>query len=179
MHPFSKLLPVTGPITQVFRQKETMRARALALALGLSSAPFSAAAEEATFLVQLENYAGENAYFALYLIDPDDRFVRTLWVSGDEARWYPDQPRWWKYVGRAQEDLLPVTGASTAAGDRAVIRIALEPEVLDAGYQIRVDTSVEDQQNFPNDIQIPLESTAHGEKIEGTGYVRYIRYAWE
>lgn len=142
-------------------------------------APAAALAEEATFLVQLNDYDGHEAYFSLYLVSPDDRFVRTLWVSGDEERWYADQPRWWKYVGRNQEDLSAVTGASTAPGDRAVIRIELEPEVIDAGYSVRVDTSVEDQSNFPTDVETVLTSDAQGDKIPGTGYVRYLRYKWD
>ncbi len=141
--------------------------------------PGIASAEKATFLVQLNEYKGHNAYFALYLIDPDNRFVRTLWASGDEERWYPDLPRWWKYVGRAQEDLSAVTGASTAPGDRSVIRIELEPEVLDAGYSVRVDTAVEDQSNFPTDVETVLAPEAQGDKIPGTGYVRYLRYKWD
>jgi hypothetical protein len=150
-----------------------------ALAVSLALVPGFAAAEKATFLVQLNDYDGDEAYFSLYLVDPDGRYVRTLWVSGDEDRWYPDQPRWWKYVGRAQEDISAVTGASTAPGDRSVIRIELEPDVLDAGYTVRVDTSVEDQSNYPNDVDTALVSETHGEKIDGTGYVRYLRFKWE
>lgn len=170
-----------------YRQKA--QSRGLMASLKLSAAAFAtcaamlmpsfAAAEEATFLVQLNDYKGDEAYFSLYLVSPDNRFVRTLWVSGDEERWYPDQPRWWKYVGRAQEDLAAITGASTAPGDRTVIRIDLEPEVLDAGYSVRVDTSVEDQSNFPTDVETVLTSEAHGDKIPGTGYVRYLRYKWK
>lgn len=159
-----------------------LRNTTAAAALGLMALPFASAtaeAAEAIFLVQLNNYKGDEAYFSLYLVDPSGRFVRTLWVSGDEARWYPDQPRWWKYVGRAQEDLLAVTGASTAPGDRTVIRIELEDEVLDGSYSIRLDTSVEDQSNFPLDVDISLTSAAHGDKIPGTGYVRYLRYKWK
>lgn len=156
-----------------------LKSGAAALATSIMLLPGAASAEQATFLVQLNDYEGHEAYFSLYLVSPDNRFVRTLWVSGDEARWYPDQPRWWKYVGRAQEDLLAVTGASTAPGDRSVIRIELEPEVLDTGYSVRVDTSVEDQSNFPTDVETVLTSDAHGDKIPGTGYVRYLRYKWD
>lgn len=156
-----------------------LKSSAAALATCAILFPGIAAAENATFLVQLNDYEGDEAYFSLYLVGPDNRFVRTLWVSGDEERWYADQPRWWKYVGRAQEDLSAVTGASTAPGDRSVIRIELEPEVLDAGYSVRVDTSVEDQSNFPTDVETVLTSEAHGDKIPGTGYVRYLRYKWD
>ena len=156
-----------------------LKSTTAALALGLALAPSMGATAEATFLVQLNEYDGDEAYFSLYLVDPNDRFVRTLWVSGDEERWYPEQPRWWKYVGRAQEDLLAITGASTASGDRSVIRINLEPEVLDSGYSVRVDTSVEDQQNYPLDVDATLTVAAQGEKIPGTGYVRYLRFKWD
>ncbi|SPF81745.1 DUF2271 domain-containing protein [Pseudoprimorskyibacter insulae] len=156
-----------------------LRIGAAALTLGAAMAPAMSAAEEATFLVQLNDYKGEKAYFSLYLVSPDNRYVRTLWVSGDEERWYPDQPRWWKYVGRAREDLSAVTGASTGPGDRAVIRVELEPEVLDAGYSVRVDSSVEDQSNYPTDAEAVLTAEAQGAKIPGTGYVRYLRYKWD
>ena len=156
-----------------------LKSTSTVLALGAVLSAGQVAADEATFLVQLNDYAGDDAYFSLYLVDPSNRFVRTLWVSGDEERWYPDQPRWWKYVGRAQEDLLAVTGASTAPGDRTVIRIDLEPEVMDAGYSVRIDTSVEDQQNHPTDVEVALTPEAQGEKIPGTGYVRYLRYKWD
>lgn len=156
-----------------------LRRTTTALALSAALAPAAAMAKDAIFLVQLNDYEGDEAYFSLYLVDPEDRYVRTLWVSGDEERWYPDQPRWWKYVGRAQEDVSAVTGASTAPGDRAVIRIALEDEVLDAGYSVRVDTAVEDQNNFPTDVQTALSADQQGDKIPGTGYVRYLRFKWD
>lgn len=142
-------------------------------------APGFAAAKPSIFLVQLNDYDGHEAYFSLYLVDPQGKYVRTLYVSGDEERWYPDQPRWWKYVGRAGEDVSAVAGASTAPGDRSVIRIDLEDEVLDNGYSVRVDTSVEDQSNFPTDVETPLTAEAQGDKIPGTGYVRYLRYKWD
>ena len=146
-----------------------------ALIAGLAQ---SVTAAEATFLVQLNDYQGEDAYFSLYLVDPNGRYVRTLWVSGEDDRWYQDMPRWWKYVGRAPQDLDAVTGASTASGDRSIIRIDVEDELLDAGYAVRVETAVEDQENHAVDVETALESAQAGERIPGTGYVRYIRYQW-
>ena len=157
------------------RPRFAARVSGAALIAGLAQ---SATAAEATFLVQLNDYEGDDAYFSLYLLDPSDRYVRTLWVSGDDARWYEDMPRWWKYVGRAPQDLDAVTGASTAAGDRSIIRIEVEDELLDAGYKVRVETAVEDKENHPVDVEAALDSAQAGERIPGTGYVRYIRYQW-
>lgn len=174
---FSRIVP-QGHVSRSHGVFSFLQRGAAVAALLLTVAPAALEAAEATFLVQLNDYDGENAYFSLYLVDPDGRYVRTLWVSGDEDRWYPDQPRWWKYVGRAPQDLDAVTGASTQPGDRTVIRIEVEDEVLDAGYSIRVDTSVEDLHNYPVDVETPLVSDTHGDKIEGMGYVRYIRFRW-
>lgn len=174
----SRALP-DGQAPRFHGLKTLLRNSTMALALGAAILPAAARAKDAIFLVQLNDYEGHEAYFSLYLVGPDDRYVRTLWVSGDEERWYPDQPRWWKYVGRAQEDISAVTGASTAPGDRSVIRIELEDELLDAGYSVRVDTSVEDQNNYPTDVETTLSSDAQGDKIAGNGYVRYLRYKWD
>ncbi len=153
-----------------------------ALFLGVAATSFvatSANAAEGTFLVQLNDYKGDEAYFAMYLVDDKDKYVRTLWVSGDNPRWYPDQPRWWKYLGRNPQDLDAITGASTAPGDRAVIRIPLEDKILDAGYKVRVDTSVEDQENYQEDVEVELSSKNMKAKHPGTGYVRYFRFKWD
>jgi hypothetical protein len=60
-----------------------------------------ATAKDAAFLVLLNDYDGDAAYFSLYLVAPINRFVRTLWVCGA-------QERWCKYVGRAQENCSPL-----------------------------------------------------------------------
>lgn len=150
-------------------------ASVLALGVALGGGAYAA---EGTFLVQLKEYEGDEAYFAMYLVDPEGRYVRTLWVSGDEERWYADMPRWWKYVGRAPQDLDAITGASTAASDRSLVHITLNDEELDAGYSVRVETAVEDQQNHPTDVEVALNSAQMRDKIPGTGYVRYLRFKW-
>ncbi|PIE07227.1 MAG: flagellin biosynthesis protein FlgD [Rhodobacterales bacterium] len=147
------------------------------LALGVALGG-GAHAADGTFLVQLKDYDGDEAYFAMYLVDPEGRYVRTLWVSGDEERWYADMPRWWKYVGRAPQDLDAVTGASTAPADRSLVRIQLGDDEIDAGYSVRVETAVEDQENHPVDVEAKLDSALMRDKIPGTGYVRYLRFKW-
>lgn len=135
-------------------------------------------AREATILVQLNEYKGEGAYFALYLVDPDGRYEKTLWVSGDEVKYFADMPRWWKYHVRKPQELDAITGASTKAGDRSVMRIEIDDAYIDSGYTLRVETAVEDQDNHPQDVEAKLASDEQGAKTPGTGYVRHIRYKW-
>lgn len=153
----------------------TFRSLLGASALAICAAQ-AANGAEATILVQLGEYEGEKAYFSLYLIDPDGRYDSTLWVSGDEIKYHPDLPRWFRYLSRNPQEIDAVTGASTGAGDRAVLAIEIDESLIDAGYSLRVETAVEDQDNYDEDVEVELTTDNQGDKFEGTGYVRYIRY---
>lgn len=147
-----------------------------ASALALSAATVPVLAEEAIVLVQLNEYNGPEAYFHLYLVNPEGKFDRTLWVSGPEKIWWPDSKRWFGYHSRARESVDAITGASTAAGARSVMRVEIDNSVVDAGYKLRVETSVENADNVQTDVEIDLTTDNQREKFPGTGYVRYIRY---
>lgn len=138
--------------------------------------PISATAAEAKVMVQLNGYEGHEAYFALYLIDPDGRYNQTLWVSGDDKKYHPDLPRWWKYLSRNPQDIDAITGASTAGGDRSTFKVEIADELIDAGYSLRVETAVEDAEAFTKDVEAELSTANVGEKVPGTGYVRFIRF---
>lgn len=133
-------------------------------------------AKEAVVLVQLNEYNGPEAYFHVYLVNPKGKFDRTLWVSGPDKIWWPDSKRWFGYHSRARENVDGVTGASTAPGARSVMRIDIDPALVDAGYKLRVETSVENADNVQTDAEVDLTKANQRQKIAGTGYVRYIRY---
>lgn len=155
--------------------KTTMRALLLAGVAGLALTT-GARAEDATILVQLNEYDGDEAYFALYLVNPEGKYERTLWLSGPEKIWWPQTARWWGYFSRNPEEVDAITGASTPSAGRAVIRVALDPAWIDAGYSLRVETSVDQQENYQQDAEVALTHENERVKTPGTGYVRYIRY---
>jgi len=136
----------------------------------------SVQAKEAVVMVQIDEYNGPEAYFHLYLVNPKGKFERTLWVSGPEKIWWPDSKRWFGYHSRARENVDGITGASTAASARAVMRVEIDPKWVDAGYKLRVETSVENADNVHVDAEIALTKGNQRKKIHGTGYVRYLRY---
>ncbi|NRA86452.1 MAG: DUF2271 domain-containing protein [Rhizobiales bacterium] len=137
----------------------------------------TANAKEVTTMVQLINYKGDKAYFAMYLVNPKGRYEKTLWVSGTEKRWYEEGlPRWWKYKSRAEENVDGVTGASTSNGDRLIVKIEIDDNKIDSGYRIRVATSVEDIANTPSDAEFELTTDNIRKKLTGNTYVRYVRY---
>jgi hypothetical protein len=152
------------------------RLHAALMTSALTLAPAFAQATEAQVQVQLNDYDGDRAYFSLYLVNAEGRYHSTLWVSGDDEKWYPDLAAWWKYLSRAPQELDAITGASTGAGERANLTVEIAPELIDAGYRLRVESAVEDALNPTVDAEIDLSAAKAGEKAAGTGYVRFIRY---
>ncbi|MCP4323570.1 MAG: DUF2271 domain-containing protein [Psychromonas sp.] len=127
-------------------------------------------------MVQIGEYNGPEAYFHLYLVNPKGKFDRTLWVSGPDKIWWPDSKRWFGYHSRARENVDGLTGASTAASARSVMRVEIDPKWVDAGYKLRVETSVENAENVHVDAEVDLTKANQRKKIPGSGYVRYLRY---
>lgn len=145
------------------------------LATGMVAASATAAyAKTVPILVQLDNYTGEKAYFVAYLVDAKGKYQKTLWLSGNEQKYFPDLPNWWKYLSRNPQELDGITGASTASGDRNIIKIEIEDEFIDAGYKLRIETAVEDQQHHPLDVEVEFSIANAKQKIAGTGYVRTV-----
>ncbi|WP_315980930.1 DUF2271 domain-containing protein [Aliamphritea spongicola] len=56
------------------------------------------------------------------------------------------------------------------------MRVDIDPSWVDAGYKLRVETSVENADNVQADAEIELTKANQRTKTPGTGYVRYIRY---
>ena len=44
----------------------------------------------------MANYTGEKAYVVVSLINPDGKYVKTLYVQGDDPEWFPDLKNWWE-----------------------------------------------------------------------------------
>lgn len=142
----------------------------------LTATMTAAEADEAVILIQMNDYIGPKAYYSLYLVNPEGRYAETLWVSGPSKVWWPDTRRWFGYYSRSGENVDAITGASTAAGARNVMRVQIDPALIDAGYTLRVETSVEEGENHQQDAEVELTRANERTRHAGTGYVRYIRY---
>lgn len=126
-------------------------------------------------LVQLTNYQGEGAYVVISLINPEGEYEKTLYVMGEDEKWYPDLTEWWKYFEKKKEAIDAVSGATIAGGERAVCLIDIDGGKLDSGYTLRFETAVEDQEYYVDDVEVPLTAESITGKFEGKGYIRYIR----
>lgn len=127
-------------------------------------------------LIQLKNYEGEGAYIVASIIDSQGNYVKTLQVFGDDPEWYHDLTQWWNYYKDSKDDIEAITGATISGGERKIKMISIDDDFVDNGYFIRFESIVEQQNYYPDDIHFEItQELLNGKKIEGKGYIRYIR----
>jgi len=126
-------------------------------------------------MIQMTNYTGEGAYIVISLLNPEGDYVETLNVKGDDDEWYNTIESWWDYYGKRRPDIDAITGATISGGERAISVIEIDNDKLDKGYKLRFETAVEDQEYYESDVEFELTSETVKSKVEGKGFIRYIR----
>lgn len=132
--------------------------------------PSMAMARDVTIEAQLVRYSGNAAYLAVYLTDAAGTFQQTLWVAGRKTRYLGELRGWVQGASKAGSITLDgISGASVGGGQTLTVHADLADALIDAGYQIHVDSAVEDGGAYTDDAVINLSSTPA--KVDGTGYV--------
>ena len=126
-------------------------------------------------MLQMTNYMGEGAYIVVSLINPTGGYEKTLYVMGDDKKWYKSLKEWNKFHAQKGEDISAKTGASVTGGDRSVTTIEIEDSKINKGYKLRFETAVEDQKYYVSDLEIPLSTEGLADKTDGKGYIKYVR----
>ena len=126
-------------------------------------------------MIQLINYEGEGAYIVVSLLDPKGNYIETLNVLGDDQEWYHDLTEWWNFFEKKPANIDAITGATISGGERSIKVFKIDDEILNKGYKIRFETAVEDQKYVADDVTFELTSESVKSKVDGTGYIRYIR----
>lgn len=126
-------------------------------------------------MIQMKNYTGEGAYVAISLLNSEGVYEQTLYVQGDDEEWYHDITEWWQFHGKKRTNIDAITGATISGGNRAISVIEIPSNKLNNGYKIRFETAVEDQEYYKDDVEFELTSNNLKSKIEGNGFIRYIR----
>lgn len=147
----------------------------ISITIFLFSNQLSAKSTKYKCLLQMSNYKGLEAYVVVSLIAPNGQYEKTLYVMGPDKQWYNGFKEWDKALSKKNENLSAITGASIAAGDRSITTFTIDDAKMNKGYQLRFETSVEDQNYHVKDVQIPLTTEGVTQKVEGDGYIRYVR----
>lgn len=144
-------------------------------AIVFCSIQMNAQSSKYKLMLQMTNYQGEKAYLVVSLINAKGEYEKTLSVLGPNKKWYNSLEEWHKAQTKKAEQLSAITGASIAGGERSITSITLDDSKFDKGYKIRIESSVENQKYYKEDAVIPLTKDGFSEKVEGKGYVRYVK----
>ncbi|WP_430426478.1 DUF2271 domain-containing protein [Maribacter litoralis] len=126
-------------------------------------------------LIQLTNYSGEGAYLIVSIVDDNNEYVETLYVQGKDSEWYSEITEWWKFYGKHRPNIDAISGETISGGERALNVLQIPNDKIDQGFNLRFETSVEDQGYYADDIQFPLTTENLKTKVEGKGFIRYVR----
>lgn len=143
--------------------------------LFLISFQANAQASKYKCMLQMANYMGEGAYIVVSLINSKGEYEKTLYVMGDDKKWYNSLKEWHKFNSKKPSNISAITGASVTGGDRSITTIEIENSKINHGYKLRFESAVEDQKYHVNDVEIPLTTAGIAAKSEGKGYIRYVR----
>lgn len=154
--------------------KKLVASLCLASVLGL---PGLVDARPVTLTTQLQNYGGNGAYLAIYVTDANGQYKRTLWVSGAKTKYYKNLRDWARGSGLRASEFDGVSGASVGSGRTLKVTVEVADALIDAGYEIRVDSAVEDLRDNPAEVRAPLTTAGAGKPVAGRGYVKSFSYA--
>ena len=154
-----------------------MNKTALSLCLAaIIALPGLAQARPLTLTAQMKNYSGDGAYLAIYVTDAAGQYQKTLWVSGRKAKYYKHLRDWARGSGMNRAEFDGVSGASVGSGRSLKVTVDLADALIDAGYEIRVDSAVEDGRDNAADVRTPLTAAGAGKPASGRGYVQSLTY---
>jgi hypothetical protein len=147
----------------------------LAAVAGALVVPSVASARPVALETQLNNYGGDGAYVAIYLTDRTGRYQSTLWLAAPKAKYWRHLSDWYRATGgKAKVD--GISGASVGAGNALRVTVDVADALLDAGYEIHIDTAVEKMKENPSEVVVPLTVEGAGKPAAGRGYVKSFRY---
>jgi hypothetical protein len=133
-------------------------------------------AKPVTLNAQLQNYGGNGAYLAIYLTDAAGKYKKTLWIAGKKSKYYKHMSAWARGSGLNAREFDGVTGASVGSGKSLKVTVELADVLIDAGYEIRIDSAVEDGRDNPAEVRIPLTKLGAGKPVKGRGYISAFSY---
>jgi len=148
--------------------KKTLTALSLAALLAL---PGLANARPVTITAQLNNYGGNRAFLAIYLMDSSGAYAKTLYVAGRKSKYYRHLGGWMR-ASRGQANLAGISGASIGSGGSLQVTVEIADSLINAGYEVRVDAAAENYRESPNEVAVPLATASSGRAVAGRGYIR-------
>jgi len=127
-------------------------------------------------LMQMSNYNGEGAYVVVSIINPDGKYEKTIYIQGDDDKWYYEITSWWSYYGKNKYNVDGISGSTVSAGERSFNVFKIDESKIGSGYKLRFETAVEDENYFEKGIEFELNEANLLKKHSGNGFIRYVRF---
>jgi len=143
---------------------------------GALALPGPVHARPVVLTTHLQSYGGNGAYLAFYVTDAAGKYKKTLWVAGTKVKYYKHMSDWARGSGLNPREFDGLSGASVGSGKSLKVTVELADTLIDAGYEIRVDSAVEDGRDNPADARVALTKQGGGKPVKGRGYIKSFSY---
>jgi hypothetical protein len=143
---------------------------------GACALPGQVYARPVVLSTELQNYGGNGAYLAFYVTDAAGKYKKTLWVAGKKSKYYKHLSDWARGSGLNAREFDGVSGASVGSGKTLKVTVELADALIDAGYEIRVDSAAEDGRDNPADARAALTRQGAGKPAKGRAYIKSFTY---
>lgn len=143
---------------------------------GILALPAPGQARPVVLTTELQRYGGNGAYLAFYVTDGAGRYRKTLWVAGKKTKYYKHLSDWARGSGLNPREFDGLSGASAGSGKTLKVTVELADALIDAGYEIRIDSAVEDGRDAPAEVRAPLTKQGAGKPLKGRGYIKSFTY---
>lgn len=101
-----------------------------------------------------------------------------MWVGGKKSQYYKSLLDWAYGSKKRKTEYDGKSGASLKSGSTFTVKVIIDDALIDAGYQIRIDTAVERGKRIAGDLVTPLISANMSKSVAGTVYVKSFTYAF-
>jgi hypothetical protein len=153
----------------------SFKTAAVIAAVGLAA---PATARPVDIALKMNSYSGQRAYLAAYVVDPKGQYATSLLIAGSNGNYLAHMDRWYRMIMRAGGKFDGTTGASIGSGETMKTRVEVPDAMLNAGFTLRVESAVENQNYVPNEAAVELSDANNGKSVAGSGYVQSMTVSY-
>ena len=136
-------------------------------------------------MVEIVNYTGQGAYIAISIIDKSEKYIKTVYVFGNDKAWFSEMKLFWRNLREnnlfLDKDFYPlvdaISGPTISASERRMFQFKIPKNLFNSNYNLRIETAVEDKGYYVNDININLNPENLKKIYQGEGFINEIQFS--
>ena len=140
---------------------------------------------EVKCMLEIVNYRGEGAYIAISVIDKSEKYIKTVYVFGDDKSWFSEMKSFWRNLREnnlfLDKDFYPlvdaISGPTISGSERRLFQFKIPKNLFNSNYNLRIETAVEDKGYYVNDIIINLNPENLKKIYQGEGFINKIQFS--